>query len=1126
MAKLIAKYSNRIDWGSLSEWTYNANTFSLAESDIDSRFTLEKRAVSTYDDVQNLLLIEKGKKYKISFTLAPDSSGQFNAQITFQVGGVHSNIYSAVGDYSYVMTSPTEHNIFKIRPTSPQEKWQITHLKIEEILYQEIDLFEDSLISLTFQVADIRDFAQRNTIVSRDFDIPGTEKNNKFLKNVFSINQQQKYNINGKVDAQLVLNNSGSFFTGYIQLNSINQLKDKIDYNITFVGETGNLFKSIGDDYLQDLDCPELNHQVKKNFVIDMMEFPNTTNSSTSSYVTYPFIDYGMHKEGMMRGIVGDAFDDSPSVGITVADLYPAISVHFLINKIANQYGYSIDSNWLNSDEVKSMIIPFCNKEEKLWQWYEVAKINFGGSALGQNMCEDFQPNSWDESYLTPDGLYSTNWMRPGKDGIPSYIVGVANTQQAWTYKVKDLYRKYNFTPTFASYIQTFPGQNISWIGSANEENVNGYQTSYPVVPGTYVCKKKGKYKIEIKFKIWDVPDLINSGVFLFAGKLNKEYINIQSSSITKWRNPATYEEEVHLIPNPDPSVFNNSRYKNGTFIRNYEFDCEKDDMIYFKFKTAGVTIEDIPWKGSIEYLKIYEYGWGEDCLVDQKMILPENVKIKDFLLDIIKLGHLYIDTKKGEPKTLVIEPRTPFYSKGTVLDWRDKIDMDNEITYIHPSFYSNTINKLKYKPDKDLLNAYYNDMEDHTISNDKENTGIGYGGKRFFNPSELCDGENITTLSVFSPSILRNEWRKKGVNNQIQANLTCLWNKNYPENSENPTYIEFKTDHNPRILYYRYSDFNDNNFSTYAQKTKFNFCGTNFLLKYPYAGHINNTQQLTSESTVDLNFDTRLRTQNNWQLMFNGIPNGTVTKNNVWNRYYADFFKQVTDKNARVMTANFWLNENDITSLKLNDTIQVNNSYWYINKIEDYVIDSPVQSVKVELLKVDRNVTNDYEQYETITGTTVVISTRPLIDLKLNKERVSSIGQGNITKTNSFVLGQNNIMAEKSAILNGDSNYITNKSTIINSDNVVISDGASGSTVINSDYAMVSQPNTTIIGGLKLVNGIQLNENILFDPGQDETFDITQCYVSVINDCGENNFEITDFAGPIIIIDPSYGDE
>jgi hypothetical protein len=66
------------------------------------------------------------------------------------------------------------------------------------------------------------------------------------------------------------------------------------------------------------------------------------------------------------------------------------------------------------------------------------------------------------------------------------------------------------------------------------------------------------------------------------------------------------------------------------------------------------------------------------------------------------------------------------------------------------------------------------------------------------------------------------------------------------------------------------------------------------------------------------------------------------------------------------MLTAYFYLDEGDIQSLKLNDKIRIDNSWWNINKVIDYNANKN-QLTKVELISVDSEI--DLVPFQTNTG-------------------------------------------------------------------------------------------------------------------------------------------------------------
>jgi hypothetical protein len=123
-------------------------------------------------------------------------------------------------------------------------------------------------------------------------------------------------------------------------------------------------------------------------------------------------------------------------------------------------------------------------------------------------------------------------------------------------------------------------------------------------------------------------------------------------------------------------------------------------------------------------------------------------------------------------------------------------------------------------------------------------------------------------------------------------------------------------------------------------------------LTTYPAIGHFDNPLI----PTFDINFGT-------CDYYFYQVP--TLTANNLYNLYWRRTVNQINV--GKMLTAYFFLEESDIQTLKLNDKIRIDNSWWNINKIIDYNANDQVPT-KVELISVDSEI--DFAPFKTKPGT------------------------------------------------------------------------------------------------------------------------------------------------------------
>ena len=197
-----------------------------------------------------------------------------------------------------------------------------------------LDTFEDVSISLNYNIADISDISVKKSSYSKTIDLPDTPNNREVFSNIFDLNvdlqklpYESSFNPNKKVKFY-VLKDGLNQFDGNLQLTNVNYNFDTktIIYQTVIYADNDNLFKSIGENYLSNLDLDRYNH---------FWTYENIQQSWTASikdgYI-YPFIDYG--KPFNLQN------------NFKVTDLYPAIYVKTLVDQIFTESGYSYTSNF------------------------------------------------------------------------------------------------------------------------------------------------------------------------------------------------------------------------------------------------------------------------------------------------------------------------------------------------------------------------------------------------------------------------------------------------------------------------------------------------------------------------------------------------------------------------------------------------------------------------------------------------------------------------------------------------------------------------------------------------------------------------------------------------------------
>jgi hypothetical protein len=339
----------------------------------------------------------------------------------------------------------------------------------------------------------------------------------------------------------------------------------------------------------------------------------------------------------------------------------------------------------------------------------------------------------------------------------------------------------------------------------------------------------------------------------------------------------------------------------------------------------------------------------------DVNQYVPLKIKQSDFVKSIFTMYNLYVDTDTDQPNKLILRHRDEYYDNGAEVDWTEKLMKDREQNLIFlPDITSKKL-KLTYKEDKDSPNVIYKEMTDEV-----------YGQIEYTFDNEYVKDTDTKEI-IFSPTPV--------VPTTFDAYVPAL-------DGEAP-----KT--NIRILY----DGGEQS------------CGSWDLIEYGTTGSIGNTTYPMLGHfddallpTFDINFGT-----NDYYY----YSPQSLTANNLYNLYWRRTVNQINV--GKMLVAYFYLTEADIQTLKLNDKIRIDNSWWNVNKIVDYDANSDVPT-KVELITVDSEI--DLAPFITAPGaptsaTTTAVSVDSILVTK------SSTANGNLSGDDVIVKGEGNIIGE-----------------------------------------------------------------------------------------------------------------
>lgn len=299
--------------------------------------------------------------------------------------------------------------------------------------------------------------------------------------------------------------------------------------------------------------------------------------------------------------------------------------------------------------------------------------------------------------------------------------------------------------------------------------------------------------------------------------------------------------------------------------------------------------------------IKIYpnsDNGLIPNAPISLKSFLPKKVKQSEFLKSIYQKYNLYAEIDPQNPNKIIYTSRDEYYDSGALKDWTQKLDKSqNQELFFVPEISS-----------KKLILSYKDDENDAGLSAYRGEVGETYGQVEI-----EFENENVRGIQrkdeIFSPTL----------------NLPTEFNAILPVLAP-----DFKM--NMRVL------IDGGNYSCDAYTITQSPGDVTTLTQYPYMGLL--------DKPTNASFSIEYA-----QPDYYPYNPGLLTQNNLYVNFWRRTLAQINS--GKLLKAYFWLTEEDIFKLRLNDKIKVNNALWYINKVVDYDANNHKPTL-VELLSVE----------------------------------------------------------------------------------------------------------------------------------------------------------------------------
>jgi hypothetical protein len=749
---------------------------------------------------------------------------------------------------------------------------------------QELDMFDEVQLNVTYSIEDILDLSSRRSEYTREFNLPGTKKNKEFFNNIQEVNIDVKRSFLIAIPAQIFVGDK-PIVTGSLRLIKSQNVNNNIVFQVQVTGRFRDLMTEIDKLVPNDLDFSELNH---------VRNLPTISNSwdNESGYV-YPYI---------VSGHSNDIFDKA-----YIWDLFPALFVKTLTDKIFDKTGFTVKSKFMESDYFKSLIIP--------WNRDTLQDVN-----LDERIC-DIGVVGVDMNYF--DGSIITNTT----DYVPMTPVRERATSWWNSSAIANRIRLQDTTTIdFRDDLNSFETINVGFIPPP--------VGAFPA--GQWKCKANGVY--DINFVGYVFPQYFNivGGPIIYNdSKLGFEYnyrlVHVKASGATiildqtdgtQFFNPGTktlQDFEIDLdtdIPNMQPWRLSaqNIFMEEGDVIQvryGFRFPSLNFAGNNNNIRCRLVMKRDFGGEFSRLFIRPAENKTFGNEFVNMNTFLPENISITNLFLDILKMFNLVVAPDKLTPNQLIIEPREDWWkSRQRVKYWEWNLESPFDIKPMSEVNFNRFA--FKYLEDSDYLNNRY-----------RGETQKVFGNKLLKINNDYSDTEGSLQLSTFASTPLSNSF----TNDRIAPYFVEKEDNNLRSRN-----VNF------RILFYTGLK------PCAPWQLRNTVSGGQTFTNYPYAGP----------------YDDPLNPK--WSLNFGPPekiyhPQNQFTQNDLFNKFWRSTFNQLVDKNNRIVEAFFPLTSEDIADLDFRDIIVLDGGFHRINSIIDY---NPDRLTKVQLYKI--NITDTYD--------------------------------------------------------------------------------------------------------------------------------------------------------------------
>ncbi len=538
--------------------------------------------------------------------------------------------------------------------------------------------------------------------------------------------------------------------------------------------------------------------------------------------------------------------------------------------------------------------------------------------------------------------------------------------------------------------------------------------------------------KVTFGTEVFDNSNQYNTGTSEFTSAFGGAYFSFYTYldlSVTGLTASNNYYLNYAIVVNgldyyAPPIIFTTDGSGNATLTKTIQFLSLKfndGDVVTLELKnilnnTTGIfasSFSVLHNTGCRFYNKANSASYGLNQTVDFGGFFADDLKQSDFLKSIFNAFNLYIEPDPDFPLKLFIETREDFYNT-TVQDWSQLLDISQPLEILPMGQLDANPYYFTYEEGEDDENKDYQATFERV-----------YGDKRYYTNNDFVKDEKKIEIG-FAPTQL---FKDPGYDKFLSY---------VPIQDSDGTGQLRLLIHGGTITCNSYKIYNSPMSGTSSTQTK-----------YLFTSHIDSP----TAPTLDLLFGMPRRIN---------LPAGTsYTDNNLFNKYWSRYIKEITDKDSKIVTGYFKVSPARIEKLSFRDLYYFENNYFRLNKIEDY------NPLELGVYKCEFLLLSTIAAFSPSSGT--VGSGGDLGGVVMPTQKVIPGVDGSQLGQQALVVGRNNGISGRQSLIVGDntSHSLGNRiTTVLGSTDIQFDPYVERSTVINSSTQTISESDKLMING------------------------------------------------------------